>query len=210
MLKSLQVRFYQIIEIWKTKGMASLFHEVIYINRELILVEKNLVEFQPKPISEGKTGFKLIEISEQIAKDRRLKFSNKIRFLKINKNLSKGYNGFALIKNDEMIGDIWFIKPDQTGALPYHPDLKLLEIKIGPGQAYMFDAFIEQDERGGGNINLFLNKALLALKNSGFKKIYGYYMADNLPALWMHRLFGYKEINRIKLPWHFKLSQIRY
>lgn len=210
MLKSLKVRVYQIIEIWKKKGLFPLFKEILYINRELVLVEKSLVEFTPKKKLNGKNKLKLIEKPEQIIKDKEFIFPDKIRFLKMNKNLAKGYNGFAFIKNNHMIGDVWFIKCNEDGDLPYHPDLKWLGVKIDIGQAYMFDAFIKPDERGGGNINNFLNQTLTVLKNMSIEKVYGYYLSDNLPAMWMHRLFGYKEINRIKLPWYFKLSQIRY
>jgi len=48
-------------------------------------------------------------------------------------------------------------------------------------------------------VNLLHGSALKALKDKGYERVYGYCTADNLPALWVHRIMGYKELGRLKM-----------
>jgi L-amino acid N-acyltransferase YncA len=57
--------------------------------------------------------------------------------------------------------------------------------------------YVRPEERGGGAVNYMLWKALNSLREEGFKRAYGYCAADNLPALWVHRIIGYKELDTI-------------
>jgi ribosomal protein S18 acetylase RimI-like enzyme len=115
------------------------------------------------------------------------------------KYLDNGYHGFSILKGKEIIGDIWYLNLNKSGTGVKHPDLKLLDIKLKEKESYMFDMYIKPEERGNGTVNFLLGNALNALKEKGVMKVYGYYTAGNVPALWIHRTLGYKELKKLKV-----------
>jgi GNAT superfamily N-acetyltransferase len=74
-----------------------------------------------------------------------------------------------------------------------------LDIQLGEDEAYMFDMYVTPDSRGKVAAGYLLSNALQDLKDSGFTRVYGFYEKDNLPALWIHRLFGYRELGKRKV-----------
>ena len=120
------------------------------------------------------------------------------RRLKIIRNTQLGYYAYAVVSNGEVIGDIWCATPRSVRSEPIHPDLPWLGITCGKNEAYMFDMFVIPDSRGKVITSFLLGGALNHLKEEGFDKVYGFYEQSNLPALWTHRLFGYKELGKRK------------
>jgi GNAT superfamily N-acetyltransferase len=70
----------------------------------------------------------------------------------------------------------------------------MLGITCSDKDAYAFDMYISPAHRGE-NLAGPLQRLLQAkLKEEGWRKVYGYYWDDNLPALWMHRVLKFKEL----------------
>ena len=126
-------------------------------------------------------------------RDREFIFPLKSRYLKYLRKIEKGYHVFGISINNEILGDVCGIIKNGSDPFPKHPDLKLLNLKVGDSEAYMFDMHISPDIRGGGLVNYFLGEALTCLKNKGITKVYGYYFSDHLQGLWMHKTMGYTE-----------------
>lgn len=198
MTAEVRIRFNQVLETWKADGFLSLLRKAFSVSREIIPVTMDLNSLKPLTFSTEKRSFKLIEILKDRVENTRLIFHLKSRYLKMLKNLDKGYQGFAIVKGDEVIGDIWYVSLTQSKTVMKYPDLKLLNIHLNEKDVYMFDMYLKPEERGGGMVNFLLSGALNALKNKGFLKVYGYYTADNIPALWVHRTLGYQELTRLK------------
>lgn len=124
-------------------------------------------------------------------------FKVKSRRMKANYNINSGYILFIVVFNNEIIGDIWCAVPRKHGSLPVHPDLNFLRIQAGEKDVYMFDMYIFPKYRGNAISNYLMKKALFVLKEQGYSRVYGYYESDNLPAMWAHRVCGYKEMDKI-------------
>ncbi len=128
-----------------------------------------------------------------------LSYPQKSRSIKILSYLNNGCTGYLALRDNHVIGDVWSLAHLDSMSLIHHKDLKWHHIKLNQFEAYMFNLFVHPDERGHGFANALFNFALSNLKNKGIVKVYGFYMADNLPALWMHRMLNYKELKRLRL-----------
>jgi GNAT superfamily N-acetyltransferase len=192
------MRFLHVIDFVKDKGCAHLFHEVIYSNREAIVVEKDLISCQPIADTVQTKNIEFAEIKKEfLGTSNKLVFPERNRLFKIKHYLNKGYNGYALLKDNIVIGDIWYYSPAYSDY-PEHPDCKWLGLKCSEEDVYGFDMFLLPTERGK-NLAVFLqNRSLMALRDKGSKKVYGYVWADNIPALWAHRMQKWHEIHKIK------------
>jgi hypothetical protein len=199
MIRQLRIYFNQGLEVWKTTGFYSVLNKVFFLNKEIVIVEKDLNSLEPLPLIPEKMNIKFIEINKEQTENTLHVYSLKSRHLKMLNNLDRGYKGFAIVKGNEVIGDIWYVSPTQSKTVRRDPDLKLYNINLNEKDVYMFDMYLKPEERGGGKVNFLLRNVLNALKEMGFIKVYGYYMADNLPALWVHRMLGYKELKRFKV-----------
>ncbi|MCK4786628.1 MAG: hypothetical protein KAV87_22910 [Desulfobacteraceae bacterium] len=198
MINYIYMRFLHVIEFVQDKGFSQLFQEVIYFNREAIVVEKDLISCQPIINKMQGTNVECIEIKKELFEgSNKFIFSQKNRLFKMKHYLDKGYNGYALLKDNIVIGDIWFYSP----AYSYyheHPDCKWLGLKCSEKDIYGFDMFLLPTERGNNLAVFFQNRSLLSLRDKGYKKVYGYFWSDNIPALWTHRMQKWNEINKVK------------
>ena len=94
------------------------------------------------------------------------------------------------------MGDLWCAFPQHSG-LDAHPDVADLEIDMGTQDVYGYDMYISPKERGNSSIASVLFKgALYDLKRKGFKLLHCYVYADKIPAIWLHRMLGFKEVYR--------------
>jgi GNAT superfamily N-acetyltransferase len=121
------------------------------------------------------------------------------RGLKDIHNTREGYYAYSVVSNGQIVGDIWCATPRNIKTDPIHPDLVWLGISCGPNEAYMFDMYVKPDARGKEITSFLLSHALQHLKQNGYSRSYGFYEKNNLPALWIHRLFGYIELQKRKV-----------
>jgi GNAT superfamily N-acetyltransferase len=193
------MRLVQAYEFIKLNGVISFVHEICYCNRVAIVVEKNLIEIDAPNEQPENFPVKMIELRPEILNESNFIYPVKNRYLKAVNYLKKGYGGYAIVKDERIIGDIWFVQPNDTTLSTCHSDCKLLRITCAKNQVYTFDMFLAPEARGS-NLSFFLqSSALKALRHKGCTMAYGYYWGDNLPALWTHRLGKWKEINRLKV-----------
>jgi GNAT superfamily N-acetyltransferase len=191
------MRLVQTIDFVANKGLAAFFKETFYYNRVAVVVEKSLLDLSPVKSPKQGDAVDFVEITyDFLNKGKSRNFPVKNRYLKCWNYLKKGYNGYAIMSDQQVIGDIWYNSIADSGNA--HPDCRRLGIFCDKSQVYAFDMFLNPDQRRK-NLAVFLqNRALMAIKEKGFKKAFGFFWADNIPALWAHRMQKWKEIRRVK------------
>jgi GNAT superfamily N-acetyltransferase len=74
-----------------------------------------------------------------------------------------------------------------------------MRISLDATTAYLFDMYVEPEHRGMAVSTALFRAAFAQLRAQGIVKAMGYYDPTNVPALWMHRVLGYKEVRRVKV-----------
>lgn len=200
MFESLQVAWHQALEAYASEGMKGIFRPRFFWKRIATPVEMDL-ETIPSFSTDifRKAGYSFDEIHRDDLRTEKLVFITPSRNYKALCHLKHGWRNFALHQNGRVIGDVWCVTPRGDGWPVSHPDLAMLGIACGTRDAYAFDMQIAPSFRGK-NLAAPLQRALQStLKAEGIEKVYGYYMDDNLPALWMHRLLRFKELPKRKI-----------
>ena len=113
--------------------------------------------------------------------------------------LRRGFSGVAAVRDGQVIGDVWAVTRSSTRLSYVHGDLRRLGIRLEEDEAYMFDMYIEPEHRGLALSTSLFRAAYRPLVARGVVTAKGYYAVGNLPALWMHRVMGYREVGRVKL-----------
>ena len=198
-MKQFVMRVIQVYEFIINNGLSSFLHEVFYRNRTAIVVEKNLIEFDADKGHPENCPVNVIELRPEFLAENKFNYTVKNRYLKASQYLRKGYEGCAIIRDEKIVGDIWFTTPNKNAVNYCHPDCKWLQISCAEDQVYTFDMFLSPDERGNNLASLLQTSALKALSQKGFTKAYGYYWSDNIPALWVHRMGKWRELKRLKV-----------
>jgi GNAT superfamily N-acetyltransferase len=182
--------------MYEFNGLESLFHEYFHRKRCAIAVEKELGEvgdFRGKAPDDAR----IVEIGSEADRGRIGEYTVRHRDLKCRFYLKNGYKAVALVRGGRVVGDIWYADPADPSGTSAHPDMEWLNLPAGPEEAYTFDMFLDPKERGSGAAAYLQHQALLLLKGKGFRKAFGYFQADNIPALWVHRLLKWKEIKKV-------------
>ena len=202
MLKLVRVRLNQFFETWKSEGFSSVRKKAFFFNKTVIPAVKDLSRLAAVKVSDKTSDVAFVEILDEHFAEKDFKFPTKSRAMRVGKNLKKGYRGFAVVRGDEVLGDMWYCTGGGPDAMRRHPDLEWFAwfgVTLGDKDVCMFEMYVKPQERGGGLVNLLHGNALKALKDKGFERVYGYCTIDNLPALWVHRIMGYKELGRLKM-----------
>lgn len=165
-------------------------------NQVVVPVYSDLQKFAHEVKHDPAVPLQLLIIDKTNAEQAAPMQKTKSRGLKVFSNTEKGYYAYAAVSNGEIIGDVWCAAPARIKCTPIHPDLPWLGITCANDEAYMFDLYVYPDSRGKVAASFLLGSALHHLKESGHKRSYGFYEVDNLPALWIHRLFGYSELGK--------------
>jgi GNAT superfamily N-acetyltransferase len=194
MLSLLKMKYNQFVEHLRQNGLISALKIMLYKYEEAVPVEKNLTSL--KSLNYKRENLDIIEITADNFKHKRLHYAFKSRHDRAPGYFKKGYKSFIIIKDDQIIGDIWYVTRASAKHNQIHPHLKWFEIDLNNDEVYMFDMFVTPDKRGKDLTTYFLNSVLHKLNSRGFTKSYGYFVADYVPALWVHRLLGYKELPR--------------
>jgi hypothetical protein len=194
-----KMRLYHIAETIRYYGVAHLLREIVYRNREAILVEKDLSTVKSPDDALLQANVHIEEITRPAMTNHTMQFPIKNRLLKAMHYLDKGYGGFALVSGNEVIGDIWYAASptSQDGALP--PDVNWLGIRCDDNYAYTFDMYLNPVKRGGSMASLLQIGSLHELKKKGFNRAFGYFWSNNIPALWVHRMLKWNERTKIKV-----------
>jgi GNAT superfamily N-acetyltransferase len=192
----------EVVEAFKEGGWRNLLGKRFYFNRALTPCEMDLGSLPEleKPVLEK--PYQIIQFTEKLAENDSLIFPDKRRYLKTRVRMRKGLTCYVLLKDRTVVGDIWCDCPEGPDERASHDDLGWLRIENRPGEVYSFDMFIDAEERGNNLAGPFMKGFLYVLKDRGFKKSYGYYWSDYMPALWMHRILKFQEREQMKM-WRF-------
>jgi hypothetical protein len=207
MIRTIIMRLIQIYEHIRSEGITSFLNKGIYINRKAVLIEKDLFDVNVNKNFLLNSNLKFIEISFDTINSGNYRFPIKNRSFKALYYLKKGYGGHAIVKGNEVIGDIWHSATTKCDTLSVHPDVFIFKIKSSDKYIYSFDQFVAPNERGNKVAAALLNGQINSLREKGFSKIVAYYWADNLPAIWNTRVINkFKELKTLRVfgLWFFK------
>lgn len=207
MLNSFIMRYFQFQEEYKEHGIRATLEKFICRTTEFILVVKDLSNLKPAKDDLSIYGMRFMEISSDNLKTTALNYPVKSRYYKLSKYTKKGYKIFAILKGNELIADVCYITAKMSKLSPIE-DLKWFKMQLKENETYMFDMFVKTGQRGSNVTNSLVNHALNALKEKAKLKVYGYYDSDNIPALWFHRMHGYKELEKIKTQQFFVFKRV--
>jgi GNAT superfamily N-acetyltransferase len=190
MLNDARMRIAQMADLIRSNGWSSLFKEVFFLKRTAIVVEKDLSELteRSKPLASAK--LKLLEIDKEMLSSGVYRFAVNSRYLKALNYLKHGYGGYALARDNVVVGDTWhYVAEAADNPRGLHEDLQRFGFDSWSKDCvYTFDIFVAPAERRGGISAAFQNSAMLALRSKGYTKAYGFYWADNIPAQWCTRV----------------------
>jgi hypothetical protein len=176
MIRYVLMRMHQIQEFINTKGFLPLLREIIYFNKVAVPVVKDLSALKPLD-SPGESDIHLLEITPATFQRTALSYPVKSRYLKALRCLDMDYRAYALLRGNEVIGDIWYSVRNKSAKGTDHPDIKWLGIHFEDNDVYMFDMFLTHQERGKNYAPYLQNASLHGLREKGFNKAYGFFWA---------------------------------
>jgi hypothetical protein len=196
-LNFVKMRLAQVAELVRANGWKSLFSELFFLRRTAIVVEKDLSELaeRPEPLTSAK--LKVLEIDKDMLCAGTYRFAVGSRYLKAVDRLRHGYGAYALARDNVIVGDTWhYVSETTDDSRVLHEDLQRFGFTgWRKSDVYTFDIFVAPGERKGGVSAAFQNSTMLALRSKGYKKAYGFYWADNIPAQWCTRVTNkWKEV----------------
>jgi GNAT superfamily N-acetyltransferase len=194
MIRLLRIKFYQFLEHRRDHGFFAALSLSLYKREAAIPVKKELAGLKRPAQLPDALGLELLEIRAEQEPQRTLTHVLKSRDEKIPVFLAQGYQAFCLVKNNRIVGDVWYVTRQSAKRADIHPHLAWFGIEFGPDDVYMFDMYVTPECRGAGLATGFMNSAMSLLHKRGCRRAYGYYAAHNTSALWIHRLLGWEEL----------------
>jgi len=197
MLSDVRMRITQVADVVRSSGWRSLLKEVFFLERTAIVVEKDLSELTERSKPLASANLKLLEIDKDMLASGIYRFAVNSRYLKALNYLKQGCGGYALARDNVVVGDTWhYVAEDTDDPRGLHEDLRRFGFSCwSKDYVYTFDIFVASAERKGGISAAFQNSAMLALRSKGYTKAYGFYWADNIPAQWCTRVTNkWKEV----------------
>lgn len=109
--------------------------------------------------------------------------------------VAAGFQGFVALSGGEAIGYYWWV--DRDSPQP-HPDTWKLgsDFVLEEGDVYGSSLYLLEEHRGGNAAGQFLFRIETALRERGYRRIWGYVDSDNRPARWTYDLRGYEALWR--------------
>jgi len=210
MFYKIKIAIYGIREALAEGNLWNFIQTRIFWNRVATPVEMELTTLPPQINNFQDTEYKFIELKLDDLLTRKWYTTISSRRLKALQNFKNGWRCFAIIKDSTVVGDVWCVTFNSGLAQQVHPDLKMLGIRCGEGEAYAFDMLIDPTYRGK-NLAVPLHRNLqFTMKSEGYRKVYGYYWDDNLPALWMHRMIKFHELPKRRVSHLFFFRRARF
>lgn len=188
----LRIKYFQFIEHYRQAGFLSACWFTLYKCEEAVPVVKNLATLRPAKAPGGALPV-LLDLGPDNFYSHDLHYPLRSRRERAERCFRLGYRTFAMVRDGVVIGDLWYVTRATARTPRLHPHLQWFGIDLGEHEVYMFDMHVDQKERGNSLTTWFLTSVLFTLRDKGFDKAYGYFAAQNVPALWVHRLIGYEE-----------------
>jgi hypothetical protein len=170
----------------KTAGLTNALKEIVFFNRTMIVVEKDLMHEHDIKLDDHLD----IQIIDKVNKNLiKTKFQTNI----FDYYAQKGAKCLAIFNDKECLGYQWWTQDNQF------KDLKKLNLTLNDHEVYLFDFFVFPKYRGTNIPKMITQETFNHLASLGLKKIYGFYFGDNIKALWWHRaVLKAKEIRKVK------------
>ena len=189
--RTLRIKGLQFLEHWQEAGFRPALERSLFREEEAIPAVKDLTALgQPRVDLETK-GYRIVDIRSPADLPPAWIYPLRSRHARGEAFLDRGYASYAALHEDRIVADVWYCT--RAGSPRPHPHVGWFGFDLGDGGAYLFDFHVLADERGKSVTTPFLHTVLHRLKERGFERAYGYYAADNVPALWFHRMLGYEE-----------------
>ena len=203
------MRAVQIHEFIRSNGWNAFFREVIYWNRKAIVVEKDLSETRFREEIFRGANVEFVELHPETFSKRKFAYAFKNRYLKAMHYFGRGYGCHALVRGNEVIGDIWYYAPGESNGASDHVDLHRFGITLGLDSVYSFDIYFVPAERGKNLSAALQSSSMYALHQKGYKKAIAYYWMDNIPAVWNTRVINkWKEMKAIAVSRFFLFRRV--
>jgi hypothetical protein len=200
MFLNLTIRLLQIQEFLREKNFKSLFYAFFYINRKVIIIERDLSSVCNKWVAKQDQSVQFVEFTRDNFTKNIHDYYTKSRYYKAIAYLKKGYVCHAMLRDEKVVGDIWYSVTESKNSLLTNPDVKRLKLNVSTDLAYSFDQFVVPAERGNNMAAALVNFQLWSLKSSGYKKVCGYYWSDNIPAIWNNKIMNnFVEVKYLKV-----------
>jgi GNAT superfamily N-acetyltransferase len=194
MMSSLRTRYFQFLEHCREDGFLSACGRTFYKVEEMVPTEKDLATLRALPADEDEGT--LLDLGPENYAGQAVRYPLRSRRERAPHFFRRGYRTVVLVKDGRVAGDIWYVTRETARTTVIHPHLRWFGIDLGEHDVYLFDMHVDHQERGSGLATRFHARVLQRLREQGFRRAYGYFAAGNIPALWMHRLIGYRELPR--------------
>ncbi len=194
MYKLSKVKFFVMKEMWVSGDFWSALRHKIYSRAEAVPVKKDLSKLSPANTASDDMSLDLVEITADGLRNFNHDFAIKSRESRVALHIKKGYRGFGLVKEGQIVGDIWYVTNELANQNVVNPSIQLFRIKLADNDVYLFDMYLASNERGKVSTTTFLARVLTELKGRGYRNAFGFFYMGNLPALWVHRVLGYEEM----------------
>jgi GNAT superfamily N-acetyltransferase len=194
MLRQLRTKAGQFIERSRRTGLRHAVELTLHRVEIAVPTMKDLTELKP-PKAPLEPGLELIEVASETQLDS-YEYPLVSRRTRGRMYLRRGYRAIAVVRDGVVLGDIWYATADGHGKP--HPHPAWFGFHLGTDGAYLFDLYVLEDVRKAVSMP-FLHHALEYLAERGYTRAYGYYDRENIPALWFHRMLGYKEFPPVVL-----------
>ena len=198
MRRLLKVRLYQFLEHQREAGFRAALSKSLVREEEAVPVVKPLSALKPLARDLTEEGFRIAHLDGPADFDPHLRYPLRSRRERARLFLDRGYRSILLVDGDRVLGDVWFADPRYSRVDGAHPHARWFGFDLTHA-AYMFDMHVDTSKRSQGLSTLFWATTLHRMKDRGYDRVYGYFDADNTPALWVHRLLGYEELPRFRI-----------
>jgi len=192
--------------------------EFVFADLEGTVVEKDVAALEERDVAPAASQWEILEVSADNGSGLYLsglcRKPGSLGTAKTQRYLRSGFRGVAALRNGQVVGSVWSVTKAESKLPWVHRDLKRLRVGLADGEAYMFDMYIEPEHRGLALSTSLFREAFRGLRARGLVKAKGYYVVDNLPALWMHRVLGYREVGRVRvrqilgLTWRYRYTPL--
>lgn len=168
---------------------------------EGIVAEKDIAGLAEKDLKHPACNAEIVEVGESfdLYIAGLLHEDGTLGVRKAREYLRCGFRGYAALRDGHPIGVVWSARRAESKIACVHRDLGWLRLELGEDEAYMFDMYIEPEHRGLAMCTALFRAGFRSLRAQGVARVKGYYVASNLPALWMHRMAGYREVGRVRV-----------
>ncbi len=204
----IRTKYLQFLEHCRQEGFGSACKTTLYKYEEMVPTEKFLDDLREvKPPDEG--FYEFLDLGPENFHSHRLRHPLLSRLERAQIYFRQGYRMIAMVRDGEVVGDVWYVSKQNARHPRVHPHLDWFGIDLRDDGVYMFDMYVDAGKRGGGMTTYFLSRVLQMMRESGVRKSYGCFVSDNIPAMWMHRLSGYRELPRCIVRRFFLYEHVR-